>query len=535
MIAAVRNSFQGKENNAEAKKLPPLTSFSAPLPTAKSEEDHQHNEAEKKFEEILQNGGMPSARSNDSGDNSTSSYKSSKKSVIDSDSDDDGDLNPSALKQVNRFLRRQGKAFVRNFIDYGPPYADNPYDVALVNECAKPRMNFWEVHKLLNKRLNPNLPDPEDLYYTPFHWCARNAHLIGLKMLVRAGAQVDLTTEMGNTALDLAVMMQHPPDRRNKQIKCIKYLLDHHAAVNTRDKGGYGPIDHAAANNDLDVITLLLEAGASLRRENTFLVAKRHPVLKYVYDPECYKILYERLLEEEQTHRREVMKRERQESFVHQDKRFEKLTNELNKKKVRREARMKALLASQRQETILKERHDKIENERHATLQAKSAQDANLAGQYKDDGTGHWVRQVRRPVSITAEEIYDANVTTIMEIQRRNDIQKYDQTWKQVSHGGRVEVSPWARTRVFDQLDVVLEDAVARQRQARLLAAAATDQSGASHGNGLLLWSASAADGDDDDESSRSRNVDYRDDNDAALAGEDSIDELLAELQRLHK
>lgn len=524
MLNAVRNSFQGKD--AAAKKVPPLTK-GAPAPKTKEEE---HKEAEQKFEDILANGGLASARSSHGSDSGeTSSYKSgtSKKSFDDDFSDDDDDDgNPSALRQVNKFLKRQGRAFIRNFIDYGPPYASNPFDVALVNECAKPRMNFWEVHKLLNKRLNPNIPDPEDLYYTPFHWCARNAHLLGLKMLRRAGAEVDLTTEMGNTALDLAVMMKHPPDRRAKQLKCIKYLLENKAEVNTRDKGGYGPIDHAAANNDLEVIEMLLEAGAKLRRENNILVAKRHPVLKYVYDPECYKILYERLLEEEQNYRRDVMRRERQESFVNQDKRFEKLTNELNKKKQRREARLKALLDTQRTEAIFNERQAKIHREMEANLEAKALQEANLEGQYKKDAGGHWVQQIRRPNPISSQDIYDKNVNLILDIQRRNDLAKYDATWQKVANGGRVEVSPWTRTQVFDQLDVVLD--AANRRKALLEAEAAA----ASAGGGPLMLFNLSQDAEDED---RSLDIDYHDDNDDALAGEDTIDDILAELQRLHK
>ena len=77
------------------------------------------------------------------------------------------------VKKMNRFLKKQAKAFVRNFIDYGPPYARGPFDPALINECARPAINLYEVHKLLNARADPNQPDPEDLYYTPTHWIGR--------------------------------------------------------------------------------------------------------------------------------------------------------------------------------------------------------------------------------------------------------------------------------------------------------------------------------------------------------------------------
>jgi len=48
------------------------------------------------------------------------------------------------------------------------------------------------------------------------------------------------------------------------------------------DKGGYSAIDHAAANNDEDIICLLLEFGANVLRVNHTLVAQRHHILRRV-------------------------------------------------------------------------------------------------------------------------------------------------------------------------------------------------------------------------------------------------------------
>lgn len=69
------------------------------------------------------------------------------------------------MKNINRFLKRQAKAFVRNFVDYGPPYTKERNRYELVTECSRPVMNYRELHKLLNKRWDPNIPDPDDLYY----------------------------------------------------------------------------------------------------------------------------------------------------------------------------------------------------------------------------------------------------------------------------------------------------------------------------------------------------------------------------------
>ena len=122
--------------------------------------------------------------SSDHADHSTSSIKtgtdfSSKYSDSEKTTQEEEDYfsestkltgNETFAERMTKLLKRQGQAFMRNFIDYGPPYASKPFDVALINECAKPVLNHFEVHKLLNTKLNPNIPDPEDLYYTPTHW-----------------------------------------------------------------------------------------------------------------------------------------------------------------------------------------------------------------------------------------------------------------------------------------------------------------------------------------------------------------------------
>jgi hypothetical protein len=51
------------------------------------------------------------------------------------------------------------------------------------------------------------------------------------------------------------------------------------------DKGGYSAIDHAAANNDEEIICLLLEFGANVLRVNHTLVAQRQHILRRVRTP----------------------------------------------------------------------------------------------------------------------------------------------------------------------------------------------------------------------------------------------------------
>lgn len=46
----------------------------------------------------------------------------------------------------------------------------------------------------------------------------------------------DVTNELGNTALDMCIMMVAPPDRRSDQIKLATFLLDKGADPNNRGR-----------------------------------------------------------------------------------------------------------------------------------------------------------------------------------------------------------------------------------------------------------------------------------------------------------
>ena len=88
----------------------------------------------------------------------------------------------------------------RSFQDYGPPY--KPYDedtppYALITECSDYNCKLYKVHGFLNMQLDPNDRDPDDLFYTAMHWCVRNCHFSALKLLHKAGANLNLLNELG--------------------------------------------------------------------------------------------------------------------------------------------------------------------------------------------------------------------------------------------------------------------------------------------------------------------------------------------------
>lgn len=84
-----------------------------------------------------------------------------------SDSEDEG---MGLMDRAKEMLREQQMAFIKAFIDYGPPYYFQAAKYELINECSEQKQKVLTVHSLLNARYNPNLRDPEDLYYTAAHW-----------------------------------------------------------------------------------------------------------------------------------------------------------------------------------------------------------------------------------------------------------------------------------------------------------------------------------------------------------------------------
>eukprot|EP01036_Dinobryon_divergens_P032611 gene32611-42231_t len=389
----------------------------------------------------------------------------SDKSSVDSDGGDEyGETtrlpeDAGFMEKLTAAIKKGSKTFVRAFVDYGPPYSDEPYNPVLGDTCAKPVANNFKIHNILNRRWNPNQPDPQDFFYYPIHWCARNLHLMATKMLFRAGAKVNVTTELGNTPLDLAVMIQHPKDKRKTQMKLVNFLLENGAEVNTRDKGGFSPIDHAAFNNDLEIIQLLLEYGADLVRENNILVAPRTDVLKYVHDPDCFRVLYER-------RNQEIREREERKLDVFetnaddiQQQQFSDLLAELKQRKEKR-AQMRV---RRQQEKAVKEiterRRQQLQKEKDARDLEKQAQ-RQAQGLWKRDANGCWQKVERTRANMEEQDIFAAGEAKIAQMRLRTDYSRFSDVWAKASGGGKLEME-WKRSDPFRSIQDSVDRAVA--------------------------------------------------------------------------
>jgi hypothetical protein len=220
--------------------------------------------------------------------------------LSDSDnSDEDGEGSEDEGKKkrfsLGNYFRKKQKKMVKMLMDYGPPYTKMESGITLLDECALPEPSLYEIHSMLNQRLNPNFRDPEDYYNSSMHWCARHAHYRPMKLLRRAKADTSLRNEFGQTPLHVICMMVFPADKRKRQLKTFNFLLEQGAEINIRDKGGYCPIDYAAMNGHEAMVAILLERGAEVLRDNHTFVATRQPLLHIAVGPVSRRLIRDRI------------------------------------------------------------------------------------------------------------------------------------------------------------------------------------------------------------------------------------------------
>jgi hypothetical protein len=238
------------------------------------------------------------------------------------------------------------------------------------------------------------------------------------------------------------------------------------------------------------------------------LVAERAHILKNVYDPECYRVLYERLLFEERAVEMRKAKYREVEQLVEEEKTHKKLHRDLAKKKEQRMLRDKNAQEAKRAEELLFERKKKIQAEMEANLQETEKKKVSK-GIWKRDKTGHWEYYKTRPFKLRNEVLYEESLKTVQELHAKNAYDKYNSMWEGLSAGGKLEMK-WARTDPF--------------KWEGMHVPAIGDVDGTSR-----LNTAQMAPGA---KKAKALDVDFRDENDEELEGE-NLDDLLASLTNI--
>lgn len=415
-----------------------------------------------------------------------------------SDEDEDDGLDAAAAEEQRRkrgggiglgdYFRKKQKKVVKMLMDYGPPYTKMESGITLLDECALPEPSLFEIHSMLNQRLNPNFRDPEDYYNSPMHWCARHAHYRPMKLLRRAKVDMNPRNEFGHTPLHVICMMVFPEDKRKRQLKTFKWMLEQGAEINFRDKGGYCPIDYASMNGHEAMVALLLERGAEVLRENKIFAASRQPLLHIAVGPVSRRLIQERIdevvMEKAITKQIEDEEKALEDDILKLKKRHERLGRK------RREA------ITQKHDTATKEYHSQRENEKYQKLYEENERirlernTKNVAryGYWKkeEEKGGRWQYQFSdRPVGpngpilppssslsssrtgttapnsllsrpkttsgiperVEKYQGYQENLSTMRDLKEKYNFQKYNDRWKKKT-GNNLEIQ-WKKEDIF--------------------------------------------------------------------------------------
>jgi len=369
------------------------------------------------------------------------------------DQDDSGD--ELVEKEVDSFdllgfINRSVEA-VKDVIDsvndtlfgYGPPYEyDFDYAIVgtLVDECSKGKASCspLKVHQLLNMRMDPNVPDPDDLYLCPLHWCAKHCHYYVTKMLLRAKANVNVTNELGQTPLTYCVLQIVTPDKRNDQVNIVKMLIKHNTDIEIRDKAGYTCLDYAVMNNDLEITMFILSKGAKVRRDNHTLVAQRKPLLKLAEkaNPRIYKAILLRLEKEEKVFNEYLRQKEAERKEAEEEKQRGKLFKKLEK--MREEKAQNDVKVEEEKRAL------ELKRQRLRYLDQSQRREAEILKKKQDaEGMkvkGHWIKDGKSWLYSSDKkrgdhtEMYAEGKELMQKLHRKHEHKAFDARWTNITN-----------------------------------------------------------------------------------------------------
>lgn len=336
-------------------------------------------------------------------------------------------------------------------IDYGPPYL--PYKehhapFELVGECSVYNARLWKVHSLLNEKVDPNERDPEDLYYTAGHWCVRNCHYPHLRLLYKAGADLNLLNELGESMLGMACLLKFAEDKYMDNIRIVRFLVENGADIEHRDKAGYAPLDFAALNNHKEISQLLLDNGATVDRENNILVAKRRELLDCVTDPDLYRMLNSKvkvvkaLKAAKEALAAEIKRHEDEQQKIRDNQlKFE----ERRRKKKEEKARIAGEAFHKKQLELIAEAE---RNDMNQTLGRDNDESKYKYGSWQRDTYGHW-EFFKTETKKTKKDIIKEGQKTMESIREKYSFEIYNDRWKSLTDGHELEVK-WTKSEPFE-------------------------------------------------------------------------------------
>ncbi len=376
-----------------------------------------------------------------------------------SDDNDGGGEKIGTYDMLKKAMRDGAQAFARSFVDYGPPYFPHEDGEELepcpVVDCvSEMNMSYVKLHRLLNARCDPNIPDPDDFYQTAMHYAGRHLHFLAARMMRRAGADVNVVNEWGQSPLMLVIInvVAHERDpRRGRQLKMMNWLIEQGANVQLRDKGGYECLDFACMNNDLQIIKILMDKGAKVRRDNYSLVAKRETLLEKIADPEVYRFILEHLKEEEEHFGQKEELRKKIRDLEEHDRQAAKNLSSLAKRKEDKLRKQKEALAFERKLEKESRRNANVAASMHSLTKGKKAKDAQF-GEWKPDDTKNWHwegRSTQKSADEMSATIHSKSINRMKTLEKKNRKSIYNERWQKMGGSAAIEV-PWKRSAPFE-------------------------------------------------------------------------------------
>lgn len=412
------------------------------------------------------------------------------------DSDDSLDEEGNVKTDFVSKLRKKKRQLVKMIISYGPPYTKTDSGEGLVDECSKPSPSLFEIHTMLNNRVTPNYRDPEDFYNSPMHWCARHCTILAMKLLRKAKADVNIQNEFGQTPLHVICMMKYPPSRDKKQMKTIRYMLTQGCDINIRDKAGYCAIDYCAMNGNENLVQLLIDVGAEVLRENKILVASRTQLMHLASNEKTANLLRGVISDTIEEKEAEEQRKRIEKAIAEEAIAIKKRKERQDRKRLEAHEYRKKMAQQEYEEMRARNRKLKMEEEERQLREQRGALHRRF-GHWKkiENGGGRWAYSERRDEQDKTKDrdvVYRSARKQMQELKQQNSFGVANARWEKKT-GNKLEINWKDKEKLFDIPGLDDDKKTVNKRQA----------------------AEEIVDG-----------LQYRDENDAELEGED-IDELL--------
>ncbi len=124
----------------------------------------------------------------------------------------------------------------------------------IMRECEKDEPNLNLVSDLIVLGANLDWQDEENYNWTPLHVAAGYGRVEIARMLIDAGANVNVQDADGLTPLHVAAL--------NGRVEIVRMLIDAGANVNVQDQWDWTPLHWATKNGDIEIVRMLIDAGA---------------------------------------------------------------------------------------------------------------------------------------------------------------------------------------------------------------------------------------------------------------------------------